>query len=263
MTPRPILALLVIASITAGACSSAGSGTAGPSASTDLTDPTALDGRVFLSTKVDGPALVAGSVIRLAFEGGNISVHAGCNSMSGTYSIDGDRLVVGALATTEMACEPALMEQDGWVANLLTAATISLSGDTLTLGLSGVRLTLVDRAVVDPDRPLVGTTWLLDGIVAGGAVSSISQGVQASLSFSDHRVDVMAGCNAGGGAVEISTSELSFGAMALTKKGCEPDAMAVEQAVSAVLTGRVTYRIEADVLTIDAGDRGLILRAAP
>ncbi|MEO7230891.1 MAG: META domain-containing protein, partial [Candidatus Limnocylindrales bacterium] len=195
MTPRPILALLAVACIAASACSGAGSGTTGPSASTSLTDPAALDGRVFLSTRVDGPALVAGSVIRLAFEGGNISVHAGCNSMSGTYSIDGDRLEVGALATTEMACEPALMEQDRWVAGLLSAATISLSGDALTLASSGVRLSLLDREVADPDRPLIGTSWLLDGIVAGGAVSSVAAGVQASLSFSDHRVDVMAGCN--------------------------------------------------------------------
>ncbi|MEO8462504.1 MAG: META domain-containing protein [Chloroflexota bacterium] len=263
MTTRPILALAAIACITAAACSSAGPGAASPSAPTNLTDPAALDGRVFLSTKVDGPALVAGSVIRLAFAGGNISVQAGCNSMSGTYRIDGDRLVVGALATTEMACESALMEQDRWVANLLSAATISLSGDSLTLALSGVRLTLLDREVADPDRPLIGTHWLLDGIVAGEAVSSVPVGVQASLSFSDRRVDVMAGCNAGGGAVEISASELDFGAIALTRKGCEPDVMAVEQAVSAALVGKVSYKIEADVLTIDAEGQGLILRAAP
>ncbi len=92
-----------------------------------------LDGRTFLSTKVDGPALVAGSVVRVTFRDGGVAVHAGCNSMSGSYRIDGDRLVVGQLATTEMACEPDLMAQDQWVAGLLNGATIALDGNTLTL----------------------------------------------------------------------------------------------------------------------------------
>jgi heat shock protein HslJ len=39
--------------------------------------------------------------------------------------------------------------------------------------------------------------------------------------------------------------------------------MAVELAVTAVLVGEVGYFIEAGTLTLDAGARGLILRAPP
>ena len=50
--------------------------------------------------------------------------------------------------------------------------------------------------------------------------------------------------------------------MALTKMACPADAMAVEQAMTSVLSGDVGYAIEADVLTITAGPNGLTFRAA-
>ena len=167
-----------------------------------------LEGRTFLSTGAEGRALVAGSTVRLAFEDGQVSASAGCNSMGGPYRIEGDRLVAGQLMTTEMACDPALMEQDRWLADLLGGSTIALDGDTLTLTGATIRLTLVDREVADPDRPLLGTRWVVEGLVSAGAVSSVPVGVTAALTFSDGRVDVEAGCNEGGGAVQVTDTTL-------------------------------------------------------
>ena len=42
---------------------------------------------------------------------------------------------------------------------------------------------------------------------------------------------------------------------------CQPEAMGVETAITTVLTGAVHYTIDADVLTLTAGDRGLVFRA--
>ena len=44
---------------------------------------------------------------------------------------------------------------------------------------------------------------------------------------------------------------------------CPDPAMSVEQAVTAVLSGAVAYQIQADTLTLTAGDHGLVLRAVP
>jgi heat shock protein HslJ len=202
----------------------------------------------------DGRALVTGSRVRLTFQGGTIGAAAGCNSMSGGYVIDGDRLVVRQLATTEMACEPALMDQDRWLAALLDGATIALVGDTLTLAKDGVLLTLVDREVADPDRPLIGTRWVVDGLVSGDAVSSVPAGVVAALVFAPGRVDVEAGCNRGGGAVTVTDGTLTFGPIALTKMACGGGAMEVERAVASALTGQVRYTIEAGTLRLPVGD---------
>jgi heat shock protein HslJ len=268
-SPTRSLALLVLVTVlatTLAGCIGGPGGSGGPGASGGGPGASAprvgLDGRTFLSTAVDGRILVAGSQVRLGFEGGAISASAGCNSMSGTYAVDGGTLVARSLATTEMGCDPALMAQDAWLADLLTGATIGLDGDTLMLTKAGVRVTLVDRVVADPDRPLVGTRWVLDGIASGSAVSSVPVGVTATVTFTDGRVDVEAGCNHGGGAVKVSGSTLDFGVIGLTKMACEAPAMAVERAVVAVLSGTATYTVEAGRLTVANRAGGLIFRAA-
>ena len=75
-----------------------------------------------MSTEVTGHDLVAGSEIRLTFAGANLGANAGCNQLRGTWSLEGDVLVVPEnMAMTQMACEPALMDQDSWLAEFLTS----------------------------------------------------------------------------------------------------------------------------------------------
>ncbi len=83
--------------------------------------PASLESRTFLSTHVQGHDLVAGTHVRLSFKDGQVRINAGCNLMSGAYQIVNGRLVVG---------------------------------DTLTLRNGDITMTLKDREVVDPDRPL-------------------------------------------------------------------------------------------------------------
>lgn len=258
MHQRTAVILALTSALLIGACGGGASATRGRA------DPSSdLAGRTFLSTNVEGRVLVAGSRISLQFRDGQIGISAGCNSMGGPYAVDGDHLVIDALATTEMACDPPLMEQDNWVAEFLGGATIVFDRDTLLLSKADTRMTLVDREVADPDRPLLGTHWVVDGIFSGGTVSSVPIDVTATLVFADGQVDVGAGCNSGGGSVEVTANTLAFGAIGLTKKACAQGAMAVEQAVTAVLSGTVGYTIEAGTLTLNAGGRGLRLRAAP
>jgi heat shock protein HslJ len=210
------LPILLSSVLIVSACGAGGGPAPGDTVSPGSTapaDPTAvpgtthppregLDGRTFLSTAIDGRALVAGSRVRLTFDGGSIGASAACNSMGGPYAVDGGVLRAPQLATTEMACDPALMAQDQWLASLLDGAAITLDGDTLTLAKDGVTVTLVDREVADPDRPLEGTSWVVEGLVSGESVSSIPVGVRASLTFSDGQVAVQV-CNTGSGPATV------------------------------------------------------------
>ena len=263
MQRHPLLVLAIAAATIVAACSSAGA----PSVPAP-TLAAALDGRTFLSTDLQGAVLVPGSRVSLTFTDGGLQASAGCNSMGGTYTIDGDRLTTTQQSMTQMACEEPRMQQDEWLTRFLGGATITLAGDTLTMAEGTVRLTLMDQEVATPDQPIEGTRWVVDGIVSGesvssGSVSSVPAGVTATIRIADGRVDVEAGCNTGGGTVETAADTLTFGPIALTKMGCEPGAMAVEGAVIRVLAGAVGYTIQADVLTLDAGDTGLMLRATP
>jgi heat shock protein HslJ len=269
----PLLLCSVLLVAACGAGSGPGPGETSSPGRTTVGDPTAvpgptdpprqgLDGRTFLSTAIDGRRLVAGSRVRLVFEGGTIGASAGCNSMGGPYALDGGILRAPQLAATEMACEPALMAQDQWLASLLDGAALTLEGDTLTLSKAGVTLALVDREVADPDRSLTGTTWVVEGLVSGETVSSVPAGVRATLTFGGGEVAVETGCNSGSGQAAIADGTIAFGTIGLTERACAQPLMAFEQAILVVLGPRVGYTIEADALTLDAGGNGLVLRAS-
>lgn len=249
-----MLLAAVATALTVVACSAAGAPS--PSAAS-------LDGRTFLSTDLQGAALVPGTRIRLVFADGGLNANGGCNTMGGAYSIEGDRLRATQMSMTEMGCDDPRMQQDQWLGRLLGDVTFTLDADTLTLTDGTIRLTLTDKEVATPDQPVEGTHWVLDGIVSGDAVSSVPTGAIASIQIASGRVDVRPGCNTGGGSVEVTADTLTFGPIALTKMACEAGPMSVETAVVSVLSGSVGYTIDADVLTLDAGAAGLIFRAAP
>ena len=106
-----------------------------------------LDGRTYTSTEVRGHDLVEGSQVTLTFEDGRVSAQAGCNTMNGAATWDGGTLdVAGPMASTMMACEQALMEQDQWLSSFLTSSpTLEADGQTLTLGDDSSGMTLTEQ----------------------------------------------------------------------------------------------------------------------
>lgn len=49
----------------------------------------------------------------------NVSGHAGCNRLTGTYNEDGGQLILGPLAVTRMMCPPADMERENTFMKIL------------------------------------------------------------------------------------------------------------------------------------------------
>lgn len=226
-----------------------------------------LAGRTFLSTESTRP-LVDGTRIRLELgEDGSLRANAGCNHLLGDVtSTDDGVLVVGLMGGTEMGCDPALHAQDEWLMSFLTSSPAwSLDGDTLTLDGETDRLVLVDREVADPDRPLEGTTWKVDGIIDGYTVSTVpgAPAVGATLVLSDGRVEADADCNAISASVEVRDRELRITDAMKTEMFCGAERAALEDAIFAVLSAeRVEYEIEAGRLTLTTDDgRGLMLVA--
>lgn len=267
------LSLLLLTVVLAG-CAVAPPGTSptpDPTASPTLppTDPPAgLDGRQFLSVSVtqDGEPrpLVPGTQIRLSFSDGNVSAQAGCNIFGGSYSLDGDVLVVTGGGMTELGCDPPRHAQDDWLFGFLgSRPTLQLSGNDLVLTSGSTVITLLDREVAEPDRQLVGPTWVLTSIIAGDAVMSVPLGVSPTIAFDDAgRVDLFPGCNSGGGQYAVDGDRLVFAELVLTDMACPGSGGQVEAEVIAVLaSAEIRYSIEANNLTLMAGDRGLVYTA--
>jgi heat shock protein HslJ len=205
-------------------------------------------------------SLVSGTRLRLGFADGQILIHAGCNTMSGAYAIDGDVLLLPeGLSTTEIGCEPELHEQDEWISAFLGGSPrIALEGSELSLAAAGTKIRLLDREVADPDRPLEGTLWRLGSIIEGEVASSVPAGVEATIRFADDgTVSLDTGCNVGGGTYVVEDGTLRLEELAISERACEGPAGEVERAVLALLAGEVDYRIEGPVLSLRAGERGL------
>ncbi|SRR6056297_27609 len=263
MIPRTAITLLALAGLTLAACG--GDDPAG--GSRDGGSPTAgdLSERRFVSTDVTGRELVADSRITMNFLADTVNVNAGCNTINGTFGIVDGTFTADRFAMTMMACDDALMEQDTWLSEFLASSPgIALDGSTLTFTGDETTITLAE---IEP-AALVGTTWVVTGIVADEAVSSVPIGSTAAITISeDGTVTVDAGCNTGSGSVEVDDGTLTFGPVATTRKMCPPEQMELENAVLDVLRGEVAYEIDGDTLSLrsaeDAGTMGLDLTARP
>jgi len=79
-----------------------------------------LDGRTYLATSAHPHRLAGGAQLTLIFEDGAVVARGGCNTQRAGYEVrDGRLLLTGPMMSTLMACEPELMEQDRWIAELL------------------------------------------------------------------------------------------------------------------------------------------------
>lgn len=231
-------------------------------------DVSLLSGRTLVVTTVtdDGQPhdLVPGSQVRFTFDDTTMGITAGCNHLSGDYSLDGGRLTVGPIGGTEMGCSAPLMSQDAWLSGLFEEP-VTVGGDPLTFRAGSVVLTVADREDVSPDLPLTGTHWVLDGMIDGDAASSVPNGVEAWLEIADGgTATVNTGCNQGSGRVTVDDATLTFGPLATTRKLCKftsNGGQEVEQIMLAVLDGETTYTITERSLTITRGQQGLTFRA--
>jgi heat shock protein HslJ len=226
--------------------------------------PAGLAGRQFLSTGVtkDGApfALAGNSRIRLTFGDGQLSANAGCNTIGGNVTIDGNVLRFSGASMTEMGCQPALMAQDDWlVAFLGSGPVFVLNGNDLTLTSGTTVVTLLDREVAQPDQSLAGPTWSLTAFINGDSVSSVPIGINATLVFAaDGTFAMNDGCNSGGGKYAVDGEAVHFSEVIATEMACGGAAGQVEQAVLAVLhADAITFAIDADSLTLSAGAAGL------
>jgi len=229
-------------------------------------DGSLLSGRTLVVTSIDNGGepwgLARDSEARFTFDDTTMGITAGCNSLSGNYRLDGDRLIVDAIGGTEMGCPEQLMKQDAWLASLFEVP-VTVGQDPLTFTSGNVVLRLNDREDIHPDLPVDGTHWVLDGMIDGDAVSSVPNGVEAWLEIAEGAVTLNTGCNQGSGTVIVGDTTLTFGPLATTRKLCkftDNGGQEVGQTMLAVLDGETTYSITEHSLTITKGEQGLTFR---
>jgi putative lipoprotein len=98
-----------------------------------------IKGTAWTVSTIGGQKTVPGAQPTVTFgSDGTISGSTGCNTYSGTYTVDGDKLAVSQLAMTRMACaDPAVNAQEAAVTTALTGATSWSIGSDGNLTLKG------------------------------------------------------------------------------------------------------------------------------
>ena len=267
-----IAALLVLSLSSCGEDAGSSSGSDGATGSGD-TGAVDLSG-TYVADTVDSAShqLVRGTTVRLTFADGNVSVQAGCNTMSGTATVEDDLLVVDNLGGTEMGCPKPRMAQDAWLVEVLTSSPrITSDAGTVTLTSDDTTIVLTEE-VAAMDLPLEDTVWRLDTVLTGagadGTASSVPQDARDPMlrirnTFAGWEATFSTGCNGGSGPVKVGDEVLNFGALVTTRMACPGDVGQLEQTFLGVLGQGTTYVIDGDVLTLTAADgkSGLGFRA--
>lgn len=249
---RAFLSLTLLAAVTAAI---GGCGSRGDAEQTEPAERLPV-GQEFVSTDVteagEQRPLVDDTRIRLRFADGDVTISAGCNTLSGSARLDAGTLVVENMSTTEMGCAKPLMRQDEWLKEFFTSSpSWQRDGDTLTLTSGDTTITMVERQVAEPDQSLRDTRWQLDTIIDGSTASSAAGDMRAFLVFrKDGSVRGNAGCNQLTAQYQRDGDQLRFSQIITTRKSCGQPHDRIEQSVLTVLESSPRVEIEANRLTL-------------
>lgn len=263
------LALLALLAVGLAGCATGTTGSSDSTSSTGYIDPAAvsaedLDGSSFTSTRVSGHDLVAGTTVHLEFADGRMTANAGCNTMSGGFSVTAGKLAwTGQPVSTMMGCDDARSAQDRWLSQLLTTGVAATGDPTAVLSLIADPVTMtLERSTPTDASTLLGTSWTVTGYSDGTTASTVAEGLaKPTVAIAeDGALTVDTGCNTGRSTVKASGSTLTVGPLATTRKACTDDrAVAVEAAVVQVLDGTVEVTVEGRTATFTHDGRSLTL----
>ncbi len=187
---------------------------------------------------------------------------AGCNH----YFLAGSLPVRDAFSfgVTEMACSPAeVMESEAAYLAALANVEKSAVDDGLTLmGHQDGEVELHFRSLEPvPTADLLETVWVLDGLVRGDTVSSVS-GERATLElFTDGSFIGSTGCRTVVGSYQTSGAEVVLTSWS-ANGDCSAELATQDSRVISALEGGFRVEIEGDrMTTLGAGDEGLIYHA--
>lgn len=203
-----------------------------------------------------------GGAITLEVDGEDIGGRAACNLYGGSIEVNGNRITLRASEMTEMGCEEELMAAEAaYIAAIGAVDRAARADDRLVLTGPNVelRFTLIPRV---PQADLVGTRWILDGLVSGDAVSS-TLGEEATLELADDgSFTGSTGCRTFGGDYAVNGGQVTVTHLVQDDGACADELAGQDEHVLDVIGGGFAVAVDGDRLTLSASDGlGLTYRA--
>jgi heat shock protein HslJ len=217
----------------------------------------ALEGPTWRLAQIGGkePAGLASleRAVSVTFTDGRARGFSGCNNFGGDYQREGNRLQLGQLASTMMACpKPASAIENSFQAAFGGSFEYSIDGDSLLLSAaSGERLLFEREAPLQLD----GSAWKVTSFNNNRqAVIGVIGDSDITLMFGAEEVSGSAGCNRFWASYTYAGNSITFGPPATTRMACEESLMTQEQLFLAALASAVTWRIDGNVLDMHRAD---------
>lgn len=247
--------LVLIAGLAAGC---------GSDSETAAVDTSVLEGTPWVLTSGSGGITPPeGVALSALFDAGTVSGSAGCNRFTSSYTVDGSKMTIGMIATTQIACPPPLdAVEQAYLAALGKVAGWQAEADGLLLSdAGGAELLRYTAATITGD-------WEVNAFLRGNGFSTPVAGTKLTARFAaDGSLSGSAGCNRYTATYTADAGKLTITPPASTKKFCpEPeDVMAQEAAFLAVLPTATSYQLSGTTLDLlrDDGTRVVSLTPAP
>ena len=182
------------------------------------------------------------------FADGKLTGANGCNRYSTSYTLDGEALKLGDVATTNMACgEPGAAVETAFMDALGRVAAARITDGELTLldGDGGEVLRFREASPLG--------TWEVTSFLQGDGVSSLVEGSRITATFAEGgKLSGSAGCNDYTGTYTLGAGELKITDVSATELACEIPAgvMEQEQAFLAALPRTAGYTLAGRSLTL-------------
>ncbi|MBX3030873.1 MAG: META domain-containing protein [Chloroflexi bacterium] len=205
--------------------------------------------------RIDGESVPAGvGAIATFGEDGSLTGFGGCNSFSGSYTIEGGLITVGPLAATLKLCPDTSDTERLYLDALQGATTWSTTGGSLVLDGAG-ELVLSGEGVPGGDATLTGQEWWV--IAVDGEPFDPTLGASATFG-DDGSLTGSGGCNRFMGDYTVDAESLEVGPLASTRMACAPHIMDAESRYLAALQAAATYVIVDDTMFLDTADGGSV-----
>lgn len=187
-----------------------------------------------------------------SFNEGTVGGSTGCNRFTAPYTVDGDTLELGTIASTRMACPPP--------ANAVERAYLAALARVANWRLDGAELVLLDGEGAEVLRYLSATPvgdWEVAAFLTGDAVQSPLPGTTLTATFAEDRtLTGSAGCNIYRATYTTDRGGIEISPPSATEKACVAPEGVMEQeaAYLAALPTAVKYRVDGGSLALLSAD---------
>ncbi len=247
---RLTLTALTLVPLLVACGSEAGSGSVGTGSPAPVTgvhwnvDSLTVDGRT--STAPEG------AYLRID-ESGETRGNYGCNGFGATATVEGDRVDIGQVSSTEMACEKAPMSFEESLSRVLTGgALIADVNDGELILTTGTGDTV--RLTEEKPAGLYGTKWEVTALLDGDSARPLPDEAEgkAWLAF-DEKAGTLSGslgCNQVSAAATVRGGHITLGTAETTRRMCDGSLMDTERALLDLFGHRVEYEIDHRSMTL-------------